>query len=574
MNYLTIRNFTRGILPAAALLLFSCKKTFEVLPETTLDESQMYRNIYDADAAIIGIYGKLETLAEQYVVLNELRGDLITVTENADTSLQQLNEHAVVAGNKYADPRSFYQVIFNCNDVLKNLGVMLEDKKITQADYNARYSDIGALRSWLYLQLGIHFGEVPYITTAPENVNDIKNSAAYPRVPFATLLQQLIAFTEQLPVLDIYPSGSSLVTTVDGYATQKFFINRLCVLGDLYLWNGDYRKAATTYRAVMETGANSTNTDEQFNTYKIRYADVANNNDLAVGYIRYREQDLQSLINNAAQGWKSMFIRSQDALWNEEWIWVLPFSKSFAPENPFINLFAADGGSYLLKPSRAVIRNWNSQVQNNGFPFDARKLFSIDTSSGRPVVMKYSYNYSLLTPLEKTGNWFLYRAAQVHLHYAEAANRDGEGKVAWALLNQGIATAYDNASVTDKTNLQQTFEPAPYNFDGRYGTAPYFRGPWHRNGGIRGRAYLTPLSTGLQQQAEALEEAIVNESALELAFEGNRWPDLLRIALRKNDASFLAEKVGTKLQLEGNAHASEVKARLLNKANWYLPFNW
>ena len=41
---------------------------------------------------------------------------------------------------------------------------------------------------------------------------------------------------------------------------------------------------------------------------------------------------------------------------------------------------------------------------------------------------------------------------------------------------------------------------------------------------------------------------IINEDALELAYEGERWPDLLRIAIRRNDPSFIADKIYDKLR--------------------------
>ena len=35
----------------------------------------------------------LQDVAQQLVILGELQGDLLTVTENADNDLRQLNEH-------------------------------------------------------------------------------------------------------------------------------------------------------------------------------------------------------------------------------------------------------------------------------------------------------------------------------------------------------------------------------------------------------------------------------------------------------------------------------------------------
>ncbi|HQK41362.1 MAG TPA: RagB/SusD family nutrient uptake outer membrane protein, partial [Flavobacterium alvei] len=70
------------------------------------------------------------------------------------------------------------------------------------------------------------------------------------------------------------------------------------------------------------------------------------------------------------------------------------------------------------------------------------------------------------------------------------------------------------------------------------------------------------------------ENNIIQEDALELAYEGSRWEDLVRIALRRNDPAFLADKVYDKLSKEGNSNASTVRTKLMNVQNWYLPFNW
>ena len=72
----------------------------------------------------------------------------------------------------------------------------------------------------------------------------------------------------------------------------------------------------------------------------------------------------------------------------------------------------------------------------------------------------------------------------------------------------------------------------------------------------------------------SIENNIIEEAALELAFEGNRWGDLVRVALHRNDPAFLADKVYAKLNAEGNAQAASVRTKLMSKENWYLPFIW
>ncbi|HUP12709.1 MAG TPA: RagB/SusD family nutrient uptake outer membrane protein, partial [Niastella sp.] len=458
-----------------------------------------------------------------------------------------------------------YGVILNCNDVLQHLDLMLSDKKLKVEEYNMRYSDIATLRCWLYLQLGIHFGKVPYVTNAMSDVAELEAVRNLPRIEFNQLIDSLIKQMENLPYMQPYGSSASLVTSVDGYVTNKFFINKQIMAGQLYLWKGDYRKAAVAFKNVMEAGGTG-----DLYTNRIAYSSKADNNDLAVGYVRYREWDENMLVDNNTQGWRSIFARSEDKLFDYEWIWYLPFNENFKPVDPFISLFSNRGGSYKLKPSQYAIGKWNSQKQKNDFSYDARgKIFSWRMLNDQPVIMKYLYNYldeksfAPVNLFEKNGKWFLYRAASLHLDYAEAANRDAHQSLAYALLNQGLTT------IPNKI----TTEGNPYNFDARKSDNPKITGDWSTNAGIRGRANLySPAVTG--DSTLFIEDQVVSEAGLELAYEGRRWPDLVRIALRRNDPAFLADKIYNKLVAENNPAAVEVRTRLMNKENWYLPFKF
>ncbi|MFC5283105.1 RagB/SusD family nutrient uptake outer membrane protein [Pedobacter alpinus] len=580
-------NTKKWLVVTAVTLAFtsniSCKKFLEVEPKDRLVQEQAYRNVFDADAAVYGVYGKFMDLASQYVILNELRADLMSVTVNSDPFLRQISNHDVTLDNPYASPKKYYEVILNCNDVLANFDIMLKDNKFTSDEYNQRYSDVACIRSWVYLQLGIHFGTIPYITDPLTDINDIKDVSKFPRVNFDQLLDILVPFVEGLPYKNTYASNSSLITTVDGYPTAKFFINKQCLIGDLNLWKGNYNRAATAYKAVMTSFENTGNDNDRYDLYKVRFADVATNNDIAVGYIRFREQDTRALINSTTQGWKSLFARQRDNLWNQEWIWALPFSRNFQPTNPFVDLFSIQGGKYLLKPSQQSIDNWNAQTQRNGIVGDVRKTFSINENFGRPVVMKYLYNYlddiTFLPRVlfEKEGNFFLYRAATLHLRFAEAANRDNRHRLANALLNDGIKYEFDPTPSNDRnrnvTNIQQTFDVPPYNFDARDGDFPSFRATWHRNVGLRNRAYVPRLAV-VGDSTTNIESSLIAEAGLELAFEGNRWGDLMRIARRRNEPAFLADKVYQKLLKENNPNASAVRTKLMDQNNWYLPFKF
>ncbi|MGF7232509.1 RagB/SusD family nutrient uptake outer membrane protein, partial [Arachidicoccus sp.] len=511
-----------------SLVFYSCNKTFDKLPQSVIDKSQVYRDVNDADAAIIGIYGQVMGLSDKYIILNELRGDLMDVTPNADKYLNEINTESVSQDNPYSDPRPFYAVIMNCNDALKNFKLMLQDNRMTQADFDLRYSAVGAIRSWLYLQLGIQFGTIPYVTTPLENVDDLKNQSNYPRIGFDQLIDSLVQFTESLPYKTPFPAGTSLLTTVDGYATDKFFIPIKCLLGDLYLWKGDYVQAATNYHYMMNYADilyPAMNSEQWYETYKVAY--TAN-------------------INGAL--WSNIFTQPYGERYsNYEIMWDLPFDQNFSPKNPFIKLFYPSAGGYLLKPSQLVMNSWTAQTRTDNTPGDFRgEGASYKMVGGQPVVNKFVSNYSPLLPFATNDKWILYRAATLHFHFAEAAIRSGRTELAYGFLNWGLKQALDPEHLNaahdsrDVTNIEQSFG-APFDFDSRFGDFPSFRSPWYRNNGINGRVSLPLevidsskyydttslprqfLNASSQDSLELnMENYLVNSSALELAFEGDR----------------------------------------------------
>jgi hypothetical protein len=103
------------------------------------------------------------------------------------------------------------------------------------------------------------------------------------------------------------------------------------------------------------------------------------------------------------------------------------------------------------------------------------------------------------------------------------------------LVNAGVASTYNNTAISDKTNLMNTFDSPPHDFDARNGDAPTrYRSSWHLATGIRGRA-MVKSNTVEGDSTLAIENSIIQEGALELAFEGHRWGDLVRVAIRRND---------------------------------------
>jgi len=625
-------NIITGISLYALLLLSfsSCRDILDTDPKEVVESANNFQNVYDADNAIWGLYGKVSNLAENVVVLNELRADMMDVTPNSTADQISLNNHTETESNSYCNVKPFYEVILNANDILSNFDKMLANKKISKDNYDVRYSDVVAIRSWTYLQLGIHFKDVTYVTDPLLSIEALSDSANLQKKSLDELIPQLISDMEHVPTLVPNTLSSYYNQTITDNNKTFFlnlqFIDKHILLGDLYLWNNQYVAAGTQYKAYMDAAdaiSNKTNIKNKVSTWV--WTNGSTEPRFQICYQRYKELDVTSYRNM----WKEMFIRpstdnatSGSIGLQDEMIWMFSYSGSVNSVSPFVKLFAINGeGKYQIKPSAYAIDSlWETQVQqSNGFVFDGRgRESSFDYVNGQPVVLKYLYDYyntsttdvnktihldynNITNKLTKPGKWFLYRAALLHLRYAEAANRAGYPRLAYALLNNGVKSNFDwimadgKTYRSDKEGVQySSFKPAndtdpakpypaPFYLDARQNDAPYtyLRSPWRENGGIRGRAYLNNITTpayvhdGIgddhNDSIQWIEQSLIKEAALECGFEGQRWGDLLRVARRNSKEGKGAVSTIMSNAIARKFNAAKTAAPSINESNLFLP---
>lgn len=538
------------------MMMLSCEDMLNVDLKDVVTSDKNFKNDFDSRAAALGIAGLFqETLADQYILLGELRADLLDVTLNADEYMRQLSVHSVDPSNPYLNPGNFYKIILSCNDALSNINIMNQEGRISLTNYSRDYSEIAAFRCWMYYLLAVHFGSVPYVTETIEDI-DMTDINSYPVVSLDNMIDSLAAFMSSLPSLGMTDWGIS----IDDYGgINRAFVDKTMFLADLFLWKGYYREAAVLYRTIMDEGNDLASLDK----YKCSY------------YFGY---------NYPAGGgfsWPNMFKTyiggiSSSAQYRE-WRWFCIVDNRFDQTNSLVKWFSGNYGQYMLKPSYLSISNWKEQHLINGKPGDLRgEGASWADENGNPVVQKYLFGVT--SQFNQDADLFIFRGGTVFLRYAEAANRLGYCRLALAILNSNGLAADSRARELDDYvfRFDSTATARLWTRENQY--------KYRDSYGVRGRCYVAPPEipelSSKQDSIIYIENIISQEYALELAYEGDRWQNLMRIANRREKEAagtgvqFLADAVARKFEVNGdNGTAALVRTRLLIKDNWFLPFN-
>jgi starch-binding outer membrane protein, SusD/RagB family len=479
---------------------------------------QHYKSEKDAEISLYGAFAPLRDVMPQMIMLDGMRSDQMVPGPGSDAYLEAINWQVFTLDNPFIDASVYYKVIINCNEVLANIDKVNElDRNFTPFLLNSFKGALYTLRGWSYFTLVKLYGEAAWIdgtyASLPEGR---KQTFILKDAMIDTLINQLTPY-----VFD--PSVGK------EYTEYNFspIMNTKAVLGELYLEKSDYLNAAKYLKLACESYTN------QPDVYKVDK-----------GYTK--------------DAWKNIFIGAEyQETENMSYVSYNLYENQINP----VPHWMMGSDKYLVKPAQSLIDSFKVQIQANKKPGDLYRGQGItyDTiSTGEPYISKYSLDKGQ----EFSTDIVITRAADLHLELAEALNRTGnpnDEATALILLNAGFAN--------------EKSKPAAYS-------------KWSGNLGIRGRAYLAPrvvpdsvsVVSGLDTtrvklegvaRTEYIEDLIMGERAMELAFEGHRWFDLVRVANRRGKPEYLADKVAAKFT--DPIMAEQVKAKLMNTANWYLP---
>lgn len=546
MNKLT--QFFIG-LSIVAFSFTSCESLLDVDSDLiAFPEDNQINTANDSIYNMMGIFSHLEKLAESYVILGELRADLMSTTSYAKPALQEVYNQSISATNPYNVVSDYYAVINHCNYLIQTVdtSIVSQSEKVMYKQYAAAK----AIRAWTYMQLVQNYGKAMYYDIAILDAKDFGTSM--PEYSLEELYPVLIA--DLLPWEDLkMPGGIGLGPDMD---SEKLFFPIPFLLGEMYLGLGEYENAAREFYNLIE---------------KFSYINDER-------YRNYWEVDNTAFVTRYF-GWDNIF----DLVTNEQ-ITLIAGSTEFGNGAPLDSLsFALENE---ISPSDIAIQNWKLEtyyhsnvlstegdLRGDQASYYSPEMLGIGVSN-LPIEKGLIYKYMGMSS-ENSKAINIYRIATLYLRYAEAVNRMGKPNLAFAVLKHGLnrnTLAVDSIIPrSEKYAVNDTVNPIFYSYVDF--TEPRF----NDNLGIHSRGagnvhlaseYRIPNLPSSEDSIQYVEDEIIAELALETAFEGNRFHDLMRIANRRGSNAYLANKIAEKY----TDNQEEIRTKLLDPNAWYLPY--
>lgn len=552
----------------------------------------------------VGILQALQQIADQYVLVGEMRGDLVSTNQFTETNLRHLADFSNDVANRYDSTYLYYRVINNCNYYIANRDTMLQ----TGSRYVAmpEYAEAKAIRAWAYLQLAKNYGKVPFFTEPIKVITQLDNITEEKDIQ--GICEALAPDLKQYVDLPL-PNYGNINAYNTNFGENKTVPSTLCmfpislVLGDLYLESNRYSEAAESYFHYLRQhrlGAEN---------FQAVYWNYPHPEDLPPDFFQGTTSN-----RGFATDWQSIFNMNGP----RDVITYIPMAVNrlqgtvtSLPRFFGYNFFYSTdlGGSRYVEErqieSSSVYRNLSDTQTFYYLPSTSK-----DGKTILPLRIGDLRRYETLRSVrgEKSDSIFynmvkynganitIYRGSTVYLRLAEAVNRMGYPDAAFAVLKDGLGslahadTTYMRADTKEMLSTTLPFFSSENraSFETSVGihshgcgyTAGSFSPYQYRSvvlarikelQSIHGTALPDSIDVYGPQGIDAVEDLICDEYALETAFEGNRFGDLCRLARHKNTGSEFGSMWGSRW-LADKLSFKHPKVDLSDEKNWYLPF--
>ena len=518
---------TLSLAATMSVLTTSCGDFLEIEPLNAVVVENYWEKKSEVESVIASCYYHMQDkgFSQRVIAWGELRGDNVSDVSNMPNNkeLYDYFVNNITADNSWMSWADFYNVINLCNTVLYYApGAQAKDGNYSMEELRTHEAEVKSIRALCYFYLIRTFKKLPLVTQA--TIGDDEDFKV-PADTEETVLQQI---TDDLEWAKNYIWDKRYF---GDWASRKGRFNKLSVkalLTDIYLWKGDYDRAATYAKDIM---------DEK-----------------KAEYDALQKSEEEGSINMDA------YMQGELALYNGYPLLVdavngnshYSYNQNFGTGNGFESIFelqydrevrsSNEGISFFYGPHEMGKTGWVSAAdylvsQEGGSPFDkVDKRLEENTGYDGTVTFSSYPVYKFRTLFNSDNkpymrgtveNWIIYRLTDVLLMRAEAlAYMGGE---------ENLKEAF---ALVEAVNMRSCMG---------YKTLTY--------------------------DEETVKSLVLDERQRELMFEGKRWYDLMRMVRHAEDPVKAMSKLrNTYLIRKYTSGGRDAVARMGSLDNLYLPF--
>ena len=527
---------------ASAGLLSSCSDFLDITPLNKVVLENFWTQKSEVNAVLMGCYESLES-EESIIrmgVWGEMRSENILQGASIGNEYNEILNENILPTNSLTKWNVMYQTINRCNTVCHYAPmVQKKDPNYTVNELNANIAEASFIRDLCYFYLIRTFRDVP-LSFEP-TIDDTKEFQI-PATPMNAALDSLIKDLESVKdyavkryVDDSKMSNAQAASQAYENSSRVTRLAIYALLADLNLWRGNYDETIKYCDLII---------DFKKNQYKEKIARIGDLTDMQefAGIPLILEAPAGSV--TCGNAYNEIFGTGNSF----ESIFELYFRNNQQVKNKYVNEFF---GKDRLGSISGLSRYCKDAATGNSDLFtknDCRVYATSENSNSRYAITKY-VNSSVSMDIKNVtdekslklttsrgnaeyANWIIYRLTDVMLMKAEACILKGEAEyeTAFTLINAVNKRAHNYTTSAAKDTLV---------FD------------------------------DYRTSQEKMEQLLLDERNRELMFEGKRWYDLVRIAVRDGNNQRLVSEATKKYQDKVNA----LKIKLADPNIIFFPYN-
>ena len=527
---------------ASAGLLSSCSDFLDITPLNKVVLENFWTQKSEVNAVLMGCYESLES-EESIIrmgVWGEMRSENILQGASIGNEYNEILNENILPTNSLTKWNVMYQTINRCNTVCHYAPmVQKKDPNYTVNEHNANIAEASFIRDLCYFYLIRTFRDVP-LSFEP-TIDDTKEFQI-PATPMNAALDSLIKDLESVKdyavkryVDDSKMSNAQAASQAYENSSRVTRVAIYALLADLNLWRGNYDETIKYCDLII---------DFKKNQYKEKIAQIGDLTDMQefAGIPLILEAPAGSV--TCGNAYNEIFGTGNSF----ESIFELYFRNNQQVKNKYVNEFF---GKDRLGSISGLSRYCKDAATGNSDLFtknDCRVYATSQKSNSRYAITKY-VNSSVSMDIKNVtdekslklttsrgnaeyANWIIYRLTDVMLMKAEACILKGEAEyeTAFTLINAVNKRAHNYTTSAAKDTLV---------FD------------------------------DYRPSQQKMEQLLLDERNIELMFEGKRWYDLVRIAVRDGNNQRLVSEATKKYQDKVNA----LKIKLADPNIIFFPYN-